>query len=114
MGNRSGRWAWSKVGTVHTAGDGESASCTGEVYSYAYRCYPPSDSSYERCIGLAWCSTCREYTGGVVHVARDESLPDALVDLPTAEREQLARSEVRLLDYLDRLVRHGLRPRLRP
>jgi hypothetical protein len=110
VGHRSARWTWSKVGTVHGAREGSSPTCTGEIYSYRYRYYAPSDSSYERCIGLAWCSICREYSGAMVYVPRDERLPDVLIDLPTPEREKLARSEVKLLDYLDRLVRRGSWP----
>jgi hypothetical protein len=88
--------------------------CDGAIYSYQYRFYPPSDSSYERCIGLTWCSVCREYSGAMVFVPRSELLPDLLADLPAPERERLERSEVKLLDYLDRLVRRGTRPKRQP
>jgi hypothetical protein len=80
------------------------------VYSYRYRVYPPSDSLFERCVGLAWCATCREYSGAMVSVPRGEHLVDLLAGLPELERERLARSEVKLLDYLDRLARRGLWP----
>lgn len=80
-------------------------ACDGEVRSYRFRRYAPSDSSYERCIGLAWCSTCREYSGAMVYVPRDEHLTDALADLPVVDRKRLARSELKLLDYLDHLAR---------
>jgi hypothetical protein len=73
------------------------------VYLY----YPPDSPSYERCIGLAWCSTRRTSTGNMVFVPRDEVLVDALAGLASHERDTLARSEVRLLDHLDRLVRKG-------
>jgi len=74
------------------------------------RYYEPSDSSYERCVGLAWCSACSEYSGAMVYVPRGEQLTDVLADLPGPERERLARSEVKLLDYLDRLARRGAWP----
>jgi hypothetical protein len=85
-------------------------ACDGDTYAYSYRLYAPSDSSYERCVGLAWCSMCREYSGAMVYVPPSENLPDLLADLPTPERERLPRSEVKLLDYLDRLVRRGIWP----
>lgn len=110
MGRRAGGWAWSKVSTIHGNGPVHGSACGGEVHSYRFRHYAPSDSSYERCIGLAWCSICREYSGAMVYVSRDEHLPDALADLPVIERERLARSEVKLLDYLDRLARRGAWP----
>lgn len=84
------------------------------MYLYRYRVYPPSDGSFERCIGLAWCSTCREYSGAMVSVPRGEHLPDLLAGLPESERERLARSEVKLLNYLDRLVRRGMWPNQQP
>jgi hypothetical protein len=107
MGHRSTRWAWSKVSTIHGVRDEGAVACRGEIYSYSYRWYAPSDSLYERCVGLAWCSSCREYSGSMVFVPRHERLPDLPADLPTAERRTLIRNEVRLLDYLDRLVRRG-------
>lgn len=110
MGHRSARWAWSKVSTIHGVHDGDAVACSGEIYSYRYRFYAPSDSFYERCIDLAWCSICREYSGSMVLVPRNERLPDLLADLPTPEPERLAHSEVKLLDYLDHLVRRGSWP----
>ncbi|MER7892609.1 hypothetical protein ABTX15_22595 [Micromonospora sp. NPDC094482] len=107
MGRRSAGWAWSKVSTIHSVGDTDAAVCAGEIYSYRYRLYPHSESSYERCVGLTWCSNCREYCGAMVFVPRNEPLPDLLADLPVRDRERLARSEVKLLDHLDRLVRRG-------
>jgi len=83
---------------------------TGEIFSYSYRYYEPQSSMYERCVGLSWCSSCRSYTGAMVYVPRERVLWDALADLPDDERERLSRSEVKLLDYLDRLVRRGLWP----
>ncbi|WP_433345474.1 hypothetical protein [Micromonospora sp. CA-111912] len=50
----------------------------------------------------------------MVFVPRNERLPDLLADLPTPERERLVRSEVKLLDYLDRLVRRGSWPTRKP
>jgi hypothetical protein len=66
---------------------------------------------YERCIGLSWCSVCRCYAGTMVFIPRDRVLWDALAESPHHERERLSRSEVKLLDYLDRLVRRGLWPK---
>ncbi len=84
------------------------------MYSYRYRVHPPPDDSFERCIGLAWCSTCREYSGAMVSVPHGEHLPDPLVGLSGLERERLTRSEVKLLEHLDRLVRRGLWPNHQP
>ncbi|PYC72984.1 hypothetical protein C7C45_07745 [Micromonospora arborensis] len=114
MGHRSARWAWSKVSTIHGVRGGDAVGCAGEISSYRYRLYAPSDKFYERCVGLAWCSNCREYSGAMVFVPRNERLRDLLADLPTAERERLARSEVKLLDYLDRLARQGIWPPRQP
>ncbi|MGW3892327.1 hypothetical protein ACWD69_26905 [Micromonospora chokoriensis] len=50
----------------------------------------------------------------MVIVPRNEDLWDPLADLPTPERERLVRSEVKLLDNLDRLVRRGIRPTRQP
>ncbi|WP_159104401.1 hypothetical protein [Plantactinospora sp. BB1] len=110
MAKRAAGWAWSKVSPIHGAARGDVAPCSGQIYSYRYRCYPPTDRFYERCVGLAWCSNCREYSGGMVFVPRDERLPDLLAELPTPERERLVRSEAKLLDHLDRLVRRGTWP----
>lgn len=114
MDRRSARWVWSKVSTIHRAGEGDVVACDGAIYSYTFRLYAPSDNSYERCVGLAWCSMCREYAGAMVFVPRGRHLPDLLADLSIGERERLARSEVKLLDYLDRLVRRGIWPRRHP
>lgn len=43
----------------------------------------------------------------MVYVPSREALWDALANLPVHERERLAGSTVKLLDYLDRLVRRG-------
>ena len=102
MKGRAAGWTWTKVSTIHDGG-----LCDGEIRSYTYRNYGPSD---ERCVGLAWCSACRECSAAMVHVPRREHLPDALVGLPADERERLARSEMKLLDYLDRLARRGAWP----
>jgi hypothetical protein len=93
------------VSTIHHGG-----SCGGELRTHRYRCYPPSDRSYGRCISLTWCAICREYSGAMTHVPRTEDLPDPLAALPPAERERLYRGEVRLLDHLDRIARRGLWP----
>jgi hypothetical protein len=110
MGRRAGAWTWSKVSTIHGNRPAHGSACDGEIRSYRFRHYASSDSSYERCIGLTWCSTCREYSGAMVPVPRGEYLPDALADLPRIERERPARTEVKLLDYLDRLARRGAWP----
>lgn len=57
---------------------------------------------FHRCIGFAWCSTCRIYSGHMVHVPRKRVLVDALASLPPEQREQLLRSETRLIEFLDR------------
>ena len=57
---------------------------------------------FERCIGLAWCSGCRIYTGSMVYVPREEILVDVLAGLPAERRERLRRSERKLVGYLDR------------
>jgi len=108
------RWTWSKVSAVHAPDGRGSVACDGPVYAYTYRLYPPSDPSFERCVSLRWCSTCREFSGAMVFVPRGEELPDALAGLPGPERERLERSEVKLLDHLDRLVRRGAWPPPRP
>ena len=56
------RWKWSKVGLIHGVADPDATRCAGVIYSYRYRFYPTADKFYERCVGLAWCSTCREYS----------------------------------------------------
>jgi hypothetical protein len=68
---------------------------------YTFRFHPEESASFERCIGLVWCSKCRIYTGTMVHVPRDEVLVDALLALPAERQEQLRKSERKLLDYLD-------------
>lgn len=107
MGRRAAGWAWIKVSRLHENRPTRGDVCEGEIRSYRYRRYGPSDSSYERCISLSWCSTCREYSGAMVYVPRGEHLVDLLADLPAPEREQVTRSEAKLLDHLDRLVRRG-------
>jgi hypothetical protein len=109
---RGTEWVWTKASVIHPpdASKRVRRQCRGALYSYVYRYYPPDSPSYERCIGLAWCSTCRTYTGNMVFVPRDEVLLDALAGLASHERDTLSRSEVRLLDHLDRLVRRGTWP----
>ncbi|ARE78639.1 hypothetical protein B6R96_35865 [Streptomyces sp. Sge12] len=60
---------------------------------------------FERCIGLAWCSTCRIYSGNMVYVPRKRVLVDLLASLPPEQREWVLRSETRLIEFLDRQVR---------
>lgn len=62
---------------------------------------------FERCIGLAWCSDCRIYSGSMVHVPRKRVLVDALASLPREQRERVERSETRLVEFLDRQSRNG-------
>ncbi|MDH6706644.1 hypothetical protein P3T27_003371 [Kitasatospora sp. MAA19] len=62
---------------------------------------------FERCIGFSWCSGCRIYSGNMVHIPRKRVLVDALASLPQEQRERLLRSETRLVEFLDRLVRDG-------
>ena len=114
MGRRPARWAWSKVRTVHGARPQDTVACDGGIYTYQYRLYPPTGALCERCVGLAWCSTCREYTADMVFVPREERLPDPLAGLPASERKRLERSEIKLLDFVDRLVRRGAWPKRQP
>jgi hypothetical protein len=109
---RPDRWRWSKVSVIHRpqASTSRTSSCPGQIQSYNYRYYEPQSSRYERCIGLSWCSACRSYTATMVYISRRETLWDALAELPHHERERISRSEVRLLDYLDRLQRLGRWP----
>ena len=93
-----------KVSTWVTVSDGDQRVCTAcgtTVRSYRFRLHPPESSMFERCVGLAWCSGCRVYTGAVVHVPRVRVLVDALASLPEGRRERLLRSEAALIDYLD-------------
>jgi hypothetical protein len=102
---------WTKVSVLHPPDAGK--RCLGaRYYYYAYRHYPPQSPSYERCISLTWCSTCRTYAGTMVFIACDRVLVDALAGMPRLEREAVYRSEVRLLDHLDRLARKGSWPPL--
>jgi hypothetical protein len=57
---------------------------------------------FERCIGYAWCSGCRIYSGNMVYVHRKRVLLDALASLSSEQRERLLRSETKLIDFLDR------------
>lgn len=70
------------------------------IRGYRYRFHPAESLLFERCIGLAWCSGCRVYTAAMMHVPRDETLVDALADLPADRQEQLRRSERKLVEYL--------------
>ena len=113
MGRRAVGWAWFKVNRIHDSRPG-SVTCGSEIHSYRYRYYAAPSGSYERCVALAWCPVCREYSAAMVYVPRDEHLPDLLAGLAASQREQLARSEPKLLDYLDRLVRRGVWPSAEP
>ncbi|MEU5949947.1 hypothetical protein ABZ793_30975 [Micromonospora sp. NPDC047465] len=44
-----------EVSTIHGVHGGDAVTCAGEIHSYRYRFYAPSDSFYERCVVLAWC-----------------------------------------------------------
>ncbi|WP_433832959.1 hypothetical protein ACQP2E_17515 [Actinoplanes sp. CA-015351] len=98
MGRRP-QWRWHKVSTIHWTTEN---GCEGEIRSHVYRHYPPGDRNFERCIQLAWCADCREYSGQMVHVPARRELPDPLTGLPEWERAELLRSEVRLIEWLDR------------
>ncbi len=92
-----------KVGSFETRFDGGQRVCAvcGSLVR-GYRLHPVESEFYERCIGFAWCSGCKIYTGNMVHVRRDERLVDALAGIPFGQREQLLRSETKLIDYLAR------------
>ncbi|OPG06953.1 hypothetical protein B1R27_15345 [Streptomyces sp. GKU 895] len=62
---------------------------------------------FERCVGFGWCSTCRIYSGNMVHIPRKRVLVDALASLPSEERERLKRSETGLVEFLDHWLRGG-------
>ncbi|MFJ8691966.1 hypothetical protein [Streptomyces roseolilacinus] len=99
------RQRWLKVGSWETTSDGDRrvcASCGTPVRSYQYRFHPPESPMFERCVGLAWCSGCRIYSGSMVHVPRKQVLVDALASLPRDQRERMERSEIGLIDHLDR------------
>ncbi|KIX77093.1 hypothetical protein SF23_13945 [Streptomyces sp. MBRL 10] len=51
--------------------------CGTATRTYQYRVYPPGSPHYARCIGLAWCSDCRVYSGTMVHVPPERVLDDA-------------------------------------
>ncbi len=82
------------------------ATCGVPLRDYVHRVRPES----ERCIGLAWCPACRTYAGAMVHVPREEDLPDALAPLDEFDRERLLKSETKLVDHIDRLIRRGTWP----
>ena len=94
-----------KVGSWETRQDGDRricVTCGTVVRGYQYRVYPAGSRFFERCIGLAWCSGCRVYTGSMVYVPHEEILVDVLAGLPAERREQLRHSERKLVGYLDR------------
>ncbi len=68
---------------------------------------------FERCIGLAWCPTCRIYSGNMVHIPRRRVLVDLLASLPPEQRERLLRSETRVIEFLDRQMQGTRGERLR-
>ncbi|GLW33110.1 hypothetical protein Areg01_60480 [Actinoplanes regularis] len=107
-GGQSGRWAWKGVFAVHHRSGDVPSSCTGRIYQYTYRLHAPEDSRYERCLGMSWCSLCREFSENVGFVSRDTVLWDALSGLEASERESLGRNSRRIREYVDRLVRRGL------
>lgn len=100
------QYRWRKVSTVHD----EATECIWEIKSYTYRFYPPDSATYERCVGLAWCSQCRCWQGSMVYVARTVDLPDLLSEVSSDERDRLRRSEYRLVRHLDRIDRRNTRP----
>src|SRR5262249_27081949 len=122
----SGVWPWqtsghgregSEVALGEGVGDSSTRTwrCTDVLvyrrdFSYCYRYHEPASTMYERCVGLSWCWVCRCYNGAMVYIPRGRPLWDALAEVPDRERERLSRSEVKLLDHLDRLVRRGLWP----
>jgi hypothetical protein len=99
------KWTWTKVSELHRAGDGP--ACDGPVQSYVYRHYPPESAGRERCIGLTWCSACRDYTGTMVHVPRTEELDNPFAALGLDEQRAAHVNERRLIDRLDRMIRRG-------
>jgi hypothetical protein len=99
------KWTWTKVSELHPADD--ERTCDGPLYSYVYRHYPAGSASYERCIGLAWCSICRDYTGAMVRVPRTEALDNPFAGLSLDEQRDLHMNERRLIDRLDRMIRRG-------
>jgi hypothetical protein len=106
-----GDWAqyqWRKVSTLHAPDGGKAGGCAGTIRTYAYRHHPPTSASYERCIGLAWCSDCRTWSGAMVHIPRDRMLDDPLASLAPDERDRLHRKEHELVRHLDRMARRGL------
>lgn len=101
----AGRRHWARVAAWDTVGDGDRRVCTAcgtEVRSYRFRLHPPESPLFERCVGLAWCSECRIYSGAMVRVPRTHVLVDALASLPEDEADRLRRSETKLIDHLDR------------
>ncbi|WP_420078335.1 hypothetical protein ACN6AT_02990 [Streptomyces sp. JL4002] len=84
--------------------------CGTATRTYQYRVYPPGSPHHARCIGLAWCSDCRVYSGTMVHVPPERVLDDALAALPQDRRERTLRSETRLIQYLDKAYRPGTLP----
>ncbi|GGV28974.1 hypothetical protein GCM10010182_59960 [Actinomadura cremea] len=82
------------------------AACGVPLRTYVYRFRPDS----ERCVSLVWCPACRTYAGAMVHVPREEELPDALAPLDGTVRERLRRSETELIGHIDRLIRRGAWP----
>ncbi|MCL2584400.1 MAG: hypothetical protein FWE35_18290 [Streptosporangiales bacterium] len=101
----AGGLGWWKIHSLETrAADGHRvcAACGTVIRRYRYRFYPAGSAMYERCIGLGWCSACRVYGTTMVRVPGDKILADALTELPDERREQLRRSELRLVQYLAR------------
>ncbi len=77
------KWNWTKVFELHRGDDGP--PCQGPIYSYVYRHYPAESTNSERCIGLAWCTTCRDYTATMVHVPGAQKLDNPFATLAPDE-----------------------------
>lgn len=99
------KWNWVKVFELHRTGS--QPPCGGQIYSHTYRYHSLDSPSYERCISLTWCTACRDYTGTMVYVPRAHTLSNPIASLDPEAQKRLRASEVRLIGYLDRLVRRG-------
>jgi hypothetical protein len=84
------------------------ADCATPIRAYQYRFHPPESTSYERCIGVAWCPECHVFQSQLVHVSRKLELVDVLAALPEGERDRIRRPERVLVAYLDALARQGV------
>jgi hypothetical protein len=75
--------------------------CETVIRRYRYRFHRAESPSFERCVGVVWCSQCRVFDGSMVYVPRDVVLVDALAGLPPKLRYQLRHSDPKLVQYLD-------------